>query len=70
MLILKGSRVFSPSAQSRLLQDLKSVHSKVEGMDCYYVHFVNLSSELTDEEHKTLEKLLTYGPRSGSKEDM
>ena len=69
MLILKGSRVFSPSAQNRLLQDLKSVHSQIQGMESYYVHFVNLSSDLTGEERKTLEKLLTYGPRADSTKD-
>ncbi|MEI8025590.1 MAG: phosphoribosylformylglycinamidine synthase [Pseudomonadota bacterium] len=68
MLILKGSQVFSHSAQKRLLGELKSRNTQIEEISAYYVHFVSLSSELTPQELEILEKLLTYGPRSEVKE--
>ncbi len=63
MLILNGSQVFSQSAQSRLLGELKSRNSQIQEISAHYVHFVSLSSELAPDELEILEKLLTYGPK-------
>ncbi len=66
MLILRGAPALSDFKVQKLKQ--RCQHENLPVTDIYgeYMHFTHLSDPLTDQQHHTLEQLLTYGPSSPS----
>jgi len=62
MMILRGSPALSEFRVSKLLDQCRELNLPVSGIYAEFMHFANLTSELNDQEHHKLEKLLTYGP--------
>ncbi|MGA3006869.1 MAG: phosphoribosylformylglycinamidine synthase [Opitutaceae bacterium] len=63
MLILRGSPALSQFRLQKLLQDLAATGLPARAVSAEFVHLVDLTGELTADQHTVLEKLLTYGPR-------
>ncbi|WP_395344523.1 phosphoribosylformylglycinamidine synthase [Ningiella sp. W23] len=70
MLTLFGSHALSSFKQEKLLAQCKSQGLQLNGIEARYVHFVDTQSELTPPELETLKKLLTYGPKDVSVDEM
>jgi phosphoribosylformylglycinamidine synthase len=68
MLILLGSTAFTPARLERKLARLNQAAPGATALTARYVHFVDLSSPLRDDEARVLGKLLEYGPRLAEKE--
>src|SRR5215510_6190392 len=68
ILRLPGARALSQFRIDKLLQQAHEALPKLSGIRAQYWHFVKLTRPLTQEERDVLEKLLTYGPRSGHEE--
>ncbi|MFT7559031.1 MAG: phosphoribosylformylglycinamidine synthase [Flavobacteriales bacterium] len=64
MLIHRGSAALSEFRIQKLIEKIRSAGLSIEGLCAEYVHFIKVSSELSDEEHSTLTQLLSYGPKS------
>ncbi|MCX6938922.1 MAG: phosphoribosylformylglycinamidine synthase [Verrucomicrobia bacterium] len=63
MLTLRGSSALSPFRLEKLRADLAAAGLPVRALAARFVHVVDLASPLAADQHATLEKLLTYGPR-------
>lgn len=62
MLNLFGSSMLSDFNKQKLLGLLQKKGVNITDLSAYFVHFVDCENELTNQEQKTLESLLTYGP--------
>ena len=62
MLILRGSPALSPFRLQKLAQDLAADGLRVNGIGAEFVHLAALSGDLSAEQRRVLEQLLTYGP--------
>lgn len=62
MLILRGAPALSLFRRNKLLDQLKAASIEISDLNAAYVHFVDTRAPLSQEEHQTLEALLTYGP--------
>ena len=62
MLILRGAAALSSFRCDKLLARLREV-AAVKTLYAEYVHFADLSTELTPRQTSVLELLLHYGPR-------
>ncbi len=62
MLILPGASALSSFRQDKLLHRLRSV-ADIVAVYAEYVHFADLTAELTPQQTSVLELLLHYGPR-------
>ncbi|MGQ8366315.1 phosphoribosylformylglycinamidine synthase [Glaciecola sp. 1036] len=69
MLVLFGSTALSPFAKSKLLDQLSQQNIQFEDIAARYVHIVDLSDDLNDEEAEVLANLLTYGPISSHEKE-
>jgi phosphoribosylformylglycinamidine synthase len=63
MLALPGSAALSVFRLQKLLQALKTIDARAQAVHARYVHFAESSRELSVDERKVLDALLTYGPR-------
>ncbi|MGB2079514.1 MAG: phosphoribosylformylglycinamidine synthase, partial [Vibrio sp.] len=63
MRILRGSPALSEFRIGKLLTACQGLQLPVTGIYAEYLHFADLSEELTDTAHNVLAKLLTYGPK-------
>ncbi len=63
MLILPGSTSLSEFANQKLLDACQTQGLPVTAINAQYVHFIAVSTELSDAQHAVLGKLLTYGPK-------
>ncbi|HVF15912.1 MAG TPA: phosphoribosylformylglycinamidine synthase, partial [Steroidobacteraceae bacterium] len=63
MLTLPGAPALSDFRTARLLATVRSRLPDVSRLTARYVHFVQTHRELSAEERRVLEALLTYGPR-------
>ena len=63
MLTLTGAPALSDFRTARLLAAVKARHPSVRSLTSRFVHFVQTRRELSAEERRILEALLTYGPR-------
>ena len=61
MLILPGSNALSAFRTNGLLSRLQTADANILGVTARYVHFVDASAPLSDDEVKRLEALLVYG---------
>jgi phosphoribosylformylglycinamidine synthase len=69
MLILSGSNALSSFRTKSLLSRLKAIDASITGVTARFVHFVDCSTALNDDESNRLRALLTYGDAfSGSDE--
>ncbi|KAA0873887.1 phosphoribosylformylglycinamidine synthase [Nitrincola tapanii] len=62
MLVLRGAPALSDFRHDKLLSTLQSQIPSVTGVYAEYMHFADLESALTDDQHSVLERLLRYGP--------
>jgi phosphoribosylformylglycinamidine synthase len=65
ILRLPGARALSQFRLDKLLQQARKTLPKLSGIRTQHWHFVKLARPLAEGEREVLEKLLTYGPRSG-----
>ena len=63
MLQLAGAPALSAFRIQKLVRALRALHPGISALDAHYVHFVELSRELTADERRLLDRLLAYGPR-------
>ncbi|MBT1062828.1 phosphoribosylformylglycinamidine synthase [Bowmanella sp. Y26] len=66
MLILRGAPALSDFRIQKLLTQLAEQQLEVNGLYAEYVHFAQVSGELTDREAELLNSLLVYGPKAGA----
>ncbi|MCU4674667.1 phosphoribosylformylglycinamidine synthase [Catenovulum sp. 2E275] len=62
MEILRGAPALSDFRVNKLLASCAKMNLAVSGIYAEYMHFVDLTAELSDDEHTKLAKLLKYGP--------
>jgi phosphoribosylformylglycinamidine synthase len=62
MLLLPGSPALSPFRLDKLLSAVQARHAGVTALSARWCHLVDLERELTRDERRLLEQLLTYGP--------
>ncbi|MDC0602297.1 phosphoribosylformylglycinamidine synthase [Aliiglaciecola sp.] len=62
MLVLRGAPALSEFRIKKLLDNFAAQKLPVSDIYAEYVHFAQLSSDLSDEQMTVLQKLLTYGP--------
>jgi phosphoribosylformylglycinamidine synthase len=67
LLSLRGRNALSPFRLTKLLSNLAG--TRVSGITADFWHFVSLARELSAGERATLERILTYGPRSSAHGD-
>ncbi|PID45449.1 MAG: phosphoribosylformylglycinamidine synthase [Proteobacteria bacterium] len=67
MLIIPGGRAFSDFTQAKFLKELQREVPAVKQVHARYQHIADLEQALSDEEHKRLEGLLTYGEQQDTK---
>ncbi|ROS05184.1 phosphoribosylformylglycinamidine synthase [Sinobacterium caligoides] len=63
MLILPGSSALSEFRIQKLLSRVQQQVATVTAISAEYIHFADLASDLDADEHRLLERLLSYGPR-------
>ncbi len=61
MLILGGDAALSDFRRQKLQKTLQAIDSALELQGSYYTHFIEISSDLNDDETAVLKKLLEYG---------
>ncbi len=61
MRVLPGTPFLSEFRRKRLLVELRSRIPAINDVHCGYLHFVNLDSSLSKDQHEALEFLLAYG---------
>lgn len=66
MLTLRGAPALSDFRLNKLLSQIQQSYPDVRHVTTYYVHFVDVQENLTEEEMHILEKLLEYGPTLNS----
>jgi phosphoribosylformylglycinamidine synthase len=66
MLELKGSAALSPFRLDALVSRVRTKVTGIERIAAEYVHFIELATELNDQEEGVLRNLLTYGPEKES----
>jgi phosphoribosylformylglycinamidine synthase len=64
LLVLPGGPALSGFRIEKLLARIAAVEPAVTGISARFVHFAALARTLTEGELQTLQRLLTYGPRS------
>ncbi|MGM0482219.1 MAG: phosphoribosylformylglycinamidine synthase, partial [Pseudomonadota bacterium] len=69
MEIFYGAAALSAFKITKKLAQLKQAGIPVRGLSAEYRHFVNLHAPLSDSQHDTLAKLLTYGPEADRASD-
>jgi phosphoribosylformylglycinamidine synthase len=61
IITLRGASALSSFRLEKLLASLKASSSGVRSVGCAFIHFVETTRPLSNEQHGVLEKLLTYG---------
>ncbi len=64
MLVLRGSPALSQFRLDKLMAQIKATDSHIGQIYAEYLHFVDVSVELSEDQMHTLEKILHYGPRA------
>jgi phosphoribosylformylglycinamidine synthase len=68
ILELAGAPALSHFRIAKLLDRLTALDAAITGLTAHFVHFVEVSRELTAQEQDVLVRLLTYGPRMESEQ--
>jgi phosphoribosylformylglycinamidine synthase len=66
VLELIGPAALSPFRLAKLLARVREAVPSVRGVSARFIHFADTSGELDGTQLRTLENLLTYGPRAAS----
>ena len=66
MLQLRGAPALSEFRRSKLLHVLQSELPQVHGLYAEYTHFAQLDGELSSEQRRVLDAILTYGPNQAA----
>ena len=66
MLTLRGAPALSAFRLDKLVQKCRAIHPDISLLHTEYLHFAELTAELTDGELGILARLLTYGPAAAS----
>ena len=64
MKILAGSSALSAFRINKILSSCREQSIPITNIEAQYIHFIDLSDELTVQQQLTLDKLLQYGPKS------
>ncbi len=64
MITFSGSAAFSTFRLEKILLDIQQVCPDVTAVDARFIHFVEYSTDLDQQEKQQLEELLSYGPSS------
>ena len=64
MITFSGSAAFSSFRLEKILHDIQQVCSEITSVDARFIHFVEYSTGLDQQEKQQLEELLSYGPSS------
>ena len=64
MKILAGSSALSAFRINKILSSCREQSIPITNIEAQYIHFIDLSAELTVQQQLTLDKLLQYGPKS------
>lgn len=67
-MLVRGAPALSGFRIKKLLARLREVNPAVDSIDSRYVHFIDVERDLATEEMRTLESLLSYGPRGAAKD--
>ena len=62
MLSLRGAPALSAFRLKKVAQRISEIHPDIRVLRAEFVHFVQLHRPLTDQRHKILATVLTYGP--------
>ena len=62
MITIEGPPSHSPFRLNQLLTELQNIDSSIASVGARYIHFVDNTKKLSDEENNILHSLLTYGP--------
>ena len=62
MITIEGPPSHSPFRLNQLLTELQNIDPSITSIGARYIHFIDNTKKLSDEEHNILESLLTYGP--------
>ena len=62
MLELRGAPALSPFRSQKLLETIQAVIPEIESVYAEFMHFIDVSDDLSPNELNVLNKLLTYGP--------
>ncbi|NLG77888.1 MAG: hypothetical protein GX535_16765, partial [Xanthomonadaceae bacterium] len=63
MLTLPGAPALSDFRTARLLASIRAREAGVQALRSQFIHFVQTRRELTADERRVLDALLTYGPK-------
>ena len=61
MLILSGTKALSEYRLKQLITQLKTIHPSVNHLSARFVHFIDVDTQLSDQEQDKLSNLLSYG---------
>jgi len=64
MFTLPGSSALSASKSQKLLDQLQQISPDIQAIAGQYIHFIEMDEELSAEQRKVLERILSYGPSS------
>jgi len=64
MLTLCGAPALSDFRINKLQNQIQTIHPGVNRISAFYVHFVDVDSDLSTQQMAVLQKLLEYGPKS------
>lgn len=63
MLVLRGAPALSEFRTKKLMQSIASLNLPVHSLFAEFVHFAQVSAQLSENDQQVLDKLLTYGPK-------
>ena len=63
---IAGPSALSAFRSQQLLADLTKIDPNINGIESYYIHFVDADRELTVDEHRILKQILSYGSNPGN----
>ena len=62
MITIEGPPSHSPFRLNQLLTELQNIDSSIASIGARYIHFIDNTKKLSDEENNILLSLLAYGP--------
>ncbi len=68
MLVLRGAPALSAFRHDKLLSALQGAVEGIVGVYAEFVHFADLSADLTGEQQQVLDRILRYGPNASIEE--
>jgi phosphoribosylformylglycinamidine synthase len=69
MIEIAGAPSFTPARLEKRLAAVRAGNPGVTALTARFAHFVDVDGDLTADERRVLERLLTYGPRAAAAQD-